>query len=542
MRLPVLIFISIVVSISTMPAFAEGKVNLAHCQVELESINQHRAMAEKMRQDFIAEFADLIFADEAQNQAWIDDALNAPTGTDLHVIIENAWMKKLNDKVFKNKDLVTALTNYHKQLFLEELNRRAPQLKLRPYQDFKSTRLTFAGTHQNSTTAVNEAFVQANARFYGSARLKSILRAEDMTEVWFRLGAGHSESEAALAARDARDNGGNANLSFFWDPRVSARLEAKLASFKDLHTQLVERLRGTGLLDSKRGQPSLHLDIFVASRRATRTNFLVTLSQLFPNEQLDQKTAELILKYTEIADEFSPSVLVAKRELLSIHDAPFGAISLDFIGLGAENLRATVQALIRAKDLATAVRLTRINERAVTKAFEKRKELVRAVFTDHFLGLVNIRFSGDDGVIIPGRAIEFREQLYLVQKLSLIMPRPYFRMVVIDSEGAAFVDSSQLITHGESVEKTMRPILSATLGNETLSELSIDTFMPDTGHFRKVYLVLGAKKKLNWAQRKIIRDAFEKAVKTVEAQVQAQGLAIEYQAAEAYVIFGKKPY
>ncbi len=535
-------FILLLAVAMALPAFADWTGTLVSCQEDLESSAQQREKADLKRQAFIAEFVDLILADEAQNQAWMDDALNTPPGTDIHFIIENASMKKLNDKVFKNKDLVTAITNYHKVLFREELNRRAPNLKLRPYQDFKSTRSTISGTIPGSATNVIEAFIEANTRFFTSERLKAIVRAEDMAQIEFRLGAGYSESEAALAARDARDNGGSSNLSLFWDPRVSSRLEAKLTEFKTLHKRLLERLTGTALVVPERGQIGLHLDIFAASRKATKINLLTTLRQLFPHEKLDQSAAEMILKYTQLADEFSPSVLVAKRELLSIHDAPFGAMSLDFIGLGAENLRATVKALVHAKDLASAVRLTRINERKVTKAFEKRKELVRAVFTDYFFGQVNVRFSGDDGVIIPGRAIEFREQLYLLQKLSFIMPRPYFRMAVIDAEGAAFVDSSQLITHGESVEKTMRPILSATLGNENLSELSIDTFMPDTGHFRKVYLALGAKKKLTWTQRKIIRDAFEKAVKTVEAQVRAQGLAIEYEATEAFVIFGKKPY
>jgi hypothetical protein len=524
------------------PAIAKSTGNMALCQVDLESSKQQRAMADKERQEFIAEFADLILADETQNLAWIEDALNTPPGTDIHFIIENAWMKKLNDKVFKNKDLVTALTNYHKTLFREELNRRAPKLKLHPYQDFKSTRPTLSGRVSGSATAVTEAFVQANARFYASKRLRAIIRAEDMKEIGFRLGAGYSESEAALAGRDARDNSGNSNFSLFWDPRVSARLEAKLSTFKNLHQLLIDQLSRTALLVSERGQLGLHLDIFASSRKAKKSDFLATLRQLFPNEKLDQGVADLILKYTQIADEFSPSVLVAKRELLSIHEAPFGAISIDFIGLGAENLRATAQALIQAEDLATAVRLTRTYEREVTAAFEKRKDLVRAAFADYFSGQVNVRFSGDDGVIIPGRAIEFREQLYLVQKLSLIMPRPYFRMAVIDAEGAAYVDSSQLITHGESVEKNMRQILGETLGSESLSDLSIDTFMPDTGKFRKVYLVLGAKKKLTWPQRKIIRAAFERAVETLENQVRAQGLAIEYQATEAYVIFGKKPY
>lgn len=515
--------------------------NAGDCRGDLASVGQVRELDPALRQAFIDEFAEMVFADEFQNQRWIDDALNVSSIDDIHVLIENSWIKKLNDKIFKNKDLVTALTNYHKKLFLEEFRKRAVALKFEPYQDFKSTRLTLPGpVDPLKLSELEAAFIAANKIFYASDRLKQILRAEDMKDAWFRMGVGQSENQAALAARDAREHGGAKNLSYFWDPLVTGRFTKKLGQIKIMQSQITDRLKNTNLLVKERDWTGLHIDIFAAARKAQPNDFLETLNQLFPGQNLDPAIAHLILEYSVLADEFSPSVLVAKRELLTIHDAPYGAFSLDFIGLGAENLRGTVKALAEAKDLNDAVRLTRLHEREVTEIFHQRIAMVRSAVEEYFKGQISTRFSGDDGILIPGREVTLRDQLYMIQKLSQLMPRPFFRMSMINAEGAAHAGSSQIITHGESIEKVLRQMLLGGLGSQRLSEISLETFIPDAGNHRKVFLIMGAKKKFTEAEKKVLRNAFPTAVKIVESQVKDQGLAIEYNPTEIFAIFGKR--
>jgi hypothetical protein len=506
-----------------------------------DTMSEVRETDESLRQAFIDEFAGLIFAGEAQNQAWIDDALKELAAGDIHVLIENSWMKKLNDKVLKNKDFVTALTNFHKKLFLDELAKLALNLKTRPYQDFKSTRLTLSPPVDSAKLAELEAaFRRANQNFYSSPRLKAVLRADDMKESWFRMGVGQSETQAALAARDARDHGNSGGVSYYWDPKVSARFTEKLQRAKSLNAQILERLKGTALLARDRDGLGPALEVFTAARKATPADFLPTLEQIYPGAGLDQNIALMLLEYATLADEFSPSILVAKRELLTIEEAPYGAFSLDFIGLGAENLRSTARALVKAKDLNDAARLTRAFEREVTRAFNARKEMVRAAVDEYFAGQVSMRFSGDDGIIIPQREIALRDQLGLIQKLSLLMPKPYFRMTMINAEGAAHADSSQLITHAESMEKVLRQVLLRDLGPERLGELSLGVFIAGTSNERKVFLMMGVKKTLDESEKKKIRYAFPGAVKIVEDQIRAQGLPIEYEPVEIFAIFGKK--
>lgn len=511
------------------------------CRGILETVGSVREDRPDLRQIFIAEYVALVFADEAQNQKWIDDALAYIANGDIHALIENSWMKKLNDTVLKNKDFVTALTNFHKKLFLEEIGKRLTSLKLKPYQDFKSTRLTLAGpVDPAQIRLLVESFAAANQSFYQNDRIKSILREEDRRESWFRMGIGQSEIQAALAARDARDYGGENGVSFFWDPAVKNRFDAKLKQIKELHETIVSRLRGTELLVRDHKWTTLRLDVFAAARQATEQTFFSVLKETFPLEPLDQEIADIIFHYTKIADEFSPSILIAKRELLTIHDAPYGAISLDFIGLGAENLRATARALIKSKNLDDAVRLTRVFEREVTQVFNQRKEWVRKSVTDYFEGQVNIRFSGDDCIITPQREVTMRDQLFLIQKLARLLSRPYFRMAVINAAGAAAPESSQLITHGESMEKALRQILRGKIGNESLNNISLQTFIPDTGRKRQVFLILAAKKTLRAEEVNAILTAFSTAVKVVEEQVRKQGLDIEYEPTETFAIYGKK--
>lgn len=523
-------------------AFATELDTKADCRGDLTAAGQSRQDADALRRAFIEEFAEMIFADERQNQIWINDALQSLARNDVHVMIENSWMKKLNDKILKNKDFVTALTNYQKVLFLEELGKRAIKLKLDPYQDFKTTRLTLAEPVDAGTLSELEAaFKAANDRFYASPRLVPILRETDLRENWFRMGVGHNENQAALAARHARDHGGKLGISYYWDGKVHAGLETKLKHIKDMHARILARLSDSKLVVTERGWAGLHLDVFAAARKATPEDFLGTLEQMFPGTKLTKSTAKLILNYAELADEFSPSVLVAKREHLVIHDAPHGALSIDFIGLGAENLRGTTKALVKAKDLDHAVKLTRVSEREVTKIFNQRKKMVNLAIQEYFAGEVSMRFSGDDGIIIPGRAVTLRDQLYLVQKLSQLLPRPFFRMAVLNAEGAGMETSSQLITHGESIEKILRQILLRSLGAKRLGEISFSTFIPDIGHFRKVTLIMSGKKDISADEKKILRNSFSTAVKLIEEQVQAQGLMIEYDPNEIFAIFGKRP-
>ncbi|MGZ3722481.1 MAG: hypothetical protein ACXVA9_06105 [Bdellovibrionales bacterium] len=487
-----------------------------------------------IRESFVPKFAEKVYASDQENQKWIDVALSAARR--IHVVAENSRLKELNDKIFKNKDLVTALTNFQKELFIEELRKRLPGLAYEFYSDFKSIRLAIAEPVSAEDYATLETvFTEANRRFYASPVLTQITRGMDMSRPWFHMGVGQSADQAALAARYARIDGGAKQIRYYWEPAVKKNLLEKLEIVRALHLELLEELHGTGLA----GTTGLALDVFAEARKATLAEGLgANLSQMSLGAPVSLATAEKILKYLQATDEFSPNMLVAKRETLTIHDAPYGAISLDFIGLGAENLKSTVKALIESSDLEDAVRRTRAEERLVTKLFEQRKTLVRAAVDHFFDGQVTSRFSGDDGVIIPQREFLWSDQLFLIQKLSSLMPRPFFRMAVVNKEAAASANSSQIITHAESVEKKLRTLMLKQFGASLLNEMNFSVAIFDSGAHRKVYLAYGASRVFTEDEKKIFKKMFPQAVLAVQTDVQAQGEKISYEAVDIYAVGG----
>jgi hypothetical protein len=237
------------------------------------------------------------------------------------------------------------------------------------------------------------------------------------------------------------------------EPLVRENLTRKLARVKELHARVVSELRPLGLA----GGEGLALEVFAEARKAkTAADLRSGIQNLTGGARVEGEVAARVLEYIRAVDEFSPNMLVAKRELLTIHDAPHGAISIDFIGLGAENIQGTAKALIEARDLDDAVRLARLEEREVTRRFNARKSLVERAALEFFGAQASVRFSGDDGIIVPPRAFLMGDQIQFMRKLSSLLPRPFFRMVVLGADGATSSNSSELITQAESIEKKLR--------------------------------------------------------------------------------------
>jgi predicted RNA-binding protein YlxR (DUF448 family) len=480
-----------------------------------------------IKRSFIKKYAEKIYVGEEANQRWIDQAM-ADTGKCLNVMIENAWTKKLNDQIFKNKDFVTALTNFHKEFVIEEMNKQFPRATGSLYSDFKSVRMTVCGeVSQADLAKIQSAYVEANRRFRASPVLSQITRPNDLTGQWFYMGIGRTPDQAALAARYARNGGGPFHLSYFWDQKVRDGLAEKLKNAKDQHAAILRSF----------GWASIPLDVYTVSRKsATALKLLDALKLLYPGATYTEAQAQMILDFANLADEFSPSMLIAKREILTIHDAPFGALSMDFIGLGAENLEATAQALIEGRDLEEAVRLSRVKEREVTRRFFERKALIAQVVTEFFAGRVSLRFSGDDGVIIPEVEFLLREQLYLLNRLSQLFPRPFMRMAAINKDGAA-TQASELITHAESIEKKLRGLFNTELGVEVSNDIQIQVFIPDADpRGRSAYLILSLKRNLTAEQKQIVRNTFDSAVTTVMAEIQSAGQNINYRAVDVFAM------
>lgn len=486
------------------------------------------------RVNFTSRYADGIYATEAQNQNYMDlVAVDAPRE---HWVMDVAVLKSLNRDT-NDKAFPTALVNYHKELLLEEIGARAPALRFALYSDFKSIRLATAGpVTLADRTSFENAFLAANRRFFKSPVVTKIVRSEDLQKPWFALGVASHADSAALAARVARTFAQN-QIAYFDEPQVQELLRQKLTRVKSQHMELLKRLRHLRLING--GQ--LKLEVFAEARKTKHPETLAAALRQISGFAIDLETAQLLVDYIENVDTFSPNMLIAKRELLTIHEAPYGAISLDFIGLGAENLQATAKALVAASDVGDAVRRTREEEDVVTARFNTRKAWVEKAAREFFAGRVSVRFSGDDGVIIPGEEFPLRRQMEFIQVLAALSPKPFFRMAIIGADGATSPVSSELLTHSESVEKTMRQMLLNQLGPSLSSELHFGVMTPDHGEERKIFLLIGSKRKLSYSEAERVKEIFVVAVKSVEADVRAIGSRVTYEPFDVFSLKGLAP-
>ncbi len=516
---------------AAMPAALSSELP-KECEKELTRQNDN----EELRRQFIDEFAGLKFTTAKENKAWIDEALLPQNLRRVHVLMANAWIKTLNDKVFKNKDLVTALTNFHKRLFLQEWNSRLKSLSIAHYSDFKTERESIATPEGDfAYKQIEAAFAAANRRFYESRRVREIVRAEDLNESWFAMGVAFSADESSLAEKFARKGGGR-RLRYFWEPDVQAYYQSIFAKAKQLNAALLSSLKQTPLLEKNAYGWGLKLEIFAAARKAVSEEALqLSLIQHFPGVLITPSLSAMIREFCQLADEFTPPLMIEERESLMIHEAPFGAISLDFLGLGAENIQATAQAIAMAKDLDEGIRLTRRHERDVTSRFKANQDLIRNEVTNFFANEVSVRFSGDDGIIIPQREFTVSDQIQLLKKLANLFPRPFVRVASINADGARS-DASRLIAQGEGIEKRLRALILEKSGLKLSQNLTMQALIFDSGRSRKVFLVVGMRRKLTAQEKMDLKSAFQVAVKALESEIQAHGSALIFEAADIFAI------
>jgi hypothetical protein len=259
------------------------------------------------------------------------------------------------------------------------------------------------------------------------------------------------------------------------------------------------------------------------------------LIQQFPNVLITPAVAAKIREFSRLANEFKPPLFIKDREKLHVSAAPFGAISLDFLGLGAENIRATAQALISAKNLDEALSLARINEQEVTRTFKENQKLIRDEFQTFFNGRVSVRFSGDDGIVIPQVEILHSDLIRFLERLSNKFPIPFFRMTLITKDGAAG-NSSDLITQGEAVEKNLRTLILEESGLGLSNNVTMNVFLFDSDNSRKVVLSLGLRRPLSTREANTLNELFPRAVLNIDSEIRMNGGSLRLEPAYIFAV------
>lgn len=449
----------------------------------------------------------------AQNEAWILKA-ESTSRSRTFFDVENSQLKHLNDTL-NDKDLVTSLTNYHKDILfrkvktLEDAN---PGLVVSRYSDFKSSRFAFEGkVPADIEDQLAKILKESNQEFTQSV---SGIRELQGAENWLRGGVGKTADEANVAARYSRQSSTN-ELQRFSNSSLTRTLEAKISQAEVERTSLRQEFAGTGLLDGN----GFHQDVFDLTRKnADARDLEAALKARFALESVPVGATEKLQNYVKAVDEFSPGIHIAKREITTLSEAQYGGLSADIIGLGGANLRATANALAESKGLAEVLENTRKAEKIVTKDFIAQKKFYEEAVTRSVEpGKLRTVCSGDDCISTAVVPLTTQEKEKIIQAVASSKYSGTFRFSFV-ADGVKNQEARTILsTHGESLEKTLRTSLSNSLEPNKLKGLTFGIDLKTRELNRgPVRLIVGEGENLHLTarERALVEERFKEAVRS----------------------------
>ena len=473
----------------------------ANCELGYAKLQNRQAkpdLADRVRRRY-ADFSGITDEDTA---AYTKLAQEANAGrTDLAALfldVENAVLKTLNDRVVQDRELVTALTNLHKDVVWSAISADPVlnQAIVAKYSDFKSLRFAFAEDTPEIRRQASRVFAGFNAR-YGEYVDKLVAQngwQERMrglsanTRHWFHAGLGATPDQAGLASRASRtqiEEGRAAVLRSFTGSSQS--LELARGQVGEFQRWVAARFRGVdGFLSSDR---VLTAEVIEAIKKAVLREgensaeaVARALSQRF-RIQVNGKEAAALEKYLSLVDQFSPGLLLDNRTRIVMDQPARGVISADFKGQNARNIEATMRALASAegKPLPDLIREVRLGEKAATDALnEKKADFQRALDRAFPKRNVHAEFSGDDGVAFVNFDLGADDLARFQEVWAGMGKADELRMTMIPLRASSGADSrSAQIVKAESLEKKYRQLLIEDLPREKLNQLQLGVLLDD---------------------------------------------------------------
>ncbi|WP_413287795.1 hypothetical protein [Bdellovibrio sp. HCB337] len=473
-----------------------------------------------------------------QNLKWMSLAENTKPSNVKYFDVENSVMKELNDTL-KDKNLVTSLTNYHKDLLqnkvenlYKDLKKTYPDLELVSYSDFKASRFAFKGQGPpDMDQRLNKILQETNQEFKDAMVKNKIVNSSDNPGEWFRAGYGETADQATLASRFSRQADGN-SLQNYASQDMKANLTSKMNKAESLRSGLQNELARTSVMDGK----TLSTDALDILRKNGDdiAKSQADLKNRFGLRELPMGTVAKMRLYSKVVDEFSPGIHIAQREVANLDEAVFGGLSADMAGMGAKNLSGTAKALAESRTLDEALEQTRKAEKAVTEQFRRQKQDFQGVLND-VVGKQNVKTvcSGDDCVALPTRALADQEKEQILERLSAAGYSSKFRLSFVSDKVTDASTRTQLSVHGESIEKALRKNLADKMEPNKLKGILFGVDMK-TGDLNrgpvKLITVSHSDVKLSAQEEKLIQESFKKALQQVNSDLQDVGKAAAYRA------------
>ncbi|WP_155722601.1 hypothetical protein [Bdellovibrio bacteriovorus] len=493
-----------------------------------------RSAGFKDREGLIRKYLEYSPTTVAQNEKWISLANSGTKSKATFLDVENSQMKVLNDSL-KDKNLVTGLTNYHKDLLLSNvkaLEKEFPGLIVDPYSDFKSMRFSFSGKVPKDLEArLAKVFKETNIEFNTYLKENGIIRSVEKSDQWFRAGIGQSADQANLAARYSRQLSEN-ELQAYSKSELQIMMRQKLSDIEKDRQSLRQYFGKTNLVSGQ----TFDTDVYDIVRKGAgdTTKISKDLANRFGTAALDTSQVKALERYVKAADDFSPGLYIAKRETPHFNEATMGGLSADMIGMGGANLKGTAEALAGKTNLDKVLESTRLAEKTVTHHFVEQKKAFQEVLQKSVdPGKLQTVCSGDDCVAIASKPLSIQDKESVMKNLAQTKYSGSFRLSFV-SDGVKDASARNILaTHGESVEKTLRKSLGSSMEPAKLKGLTFGVDMQTT-HLNSggVKLIVGQSPlvRLSAREREQIQKAFKEAVESLNNDLRAQRKSASYSA------------
>ena len=471
------------------------------------------------KQSFIAQYAEKVFRTIEQNSAWIRKAFSSKA-KGLYIEITASELKAMNDSIIKDKDLVTAIVNFNKLVnfdFLSSLEKQNDDSE--SYSDFKTIRFFLPVTQKAEQAElakeIQDEFIKIDEAFNKKLIEKGILKGSDLKTQFFHIGIATTADLSSLAARKAKQKKQKSYLLFKENfSEIEKDRTDIINSFKEIQNDSKMnfafennkmRLKVIELF-RKNKEPHLF-------REAIRENLHMNISE---NQAL--KITDLLEK----VDTYSPSLLISERTSVAIDSAPFGAYSIDFVGLGAKNLLSTLAGVLESSSALDLTQKIREKEQEITEDFQDQKQMItdvvdqffrkksspkeRAAYKEQF---ADIRFSGDEGIIVPPIEMTLSESLELQKLLFGVFNYSGLRMTFLHPNANNKIDTN-VVSTAENIEKALRKRAVGIIGLEILEQMQFNIFVPTSkGEPKTAYLNIYTPVALTDAQILYVKTHFK---------------------------------
>ena len=410
----------------------------------------------------------------------------------IFVDLENAYLKTLNDKIFKDKMVSQTVEEIWRTII--DRNFRAQGLEpviLGQYSDYKSVRLALRKSTPELETKLAAAFEASTQEFAGlianSPLEQHLLDAGLMTtnvlspDRWHVLGIGNSLNESDMAARMARESGPAPVVAFeniaqamqeSWATMVKHIKKMKLLADSSLPKALwsaghpgVPSEMVFEILRKSSDMPTQEALLFIQTRLETRVK-----------TSLPMEVCQELLEYFMAINKFSPGLV--ETELQTTFkigsSSEKGVFSIDFAGQGARNLELLSLALDELPENASNARVLKTARESLERSAQLLRE--RQIFLMSQLNnqvpaaqVIESFLSGDDGIVLLADPMSVSTAETVLKNIAHgPYPPGQFRLnfvSAVDELGHA-ISSEKLSTfvgQVETNEKKLRVILETKL-------------------------------------------------------------------------------